>query len=192
VIKATRSALLSVLILSMFPPTSFAFNNVRKIFRYEDPVTRTPKYGVVEGDTVYKMGAIKSIKKLSHLIDTNSLNRLSDYEKIDNPKKFFKKVKLLTPIPEPKQQIAVALNYVNHREESRLKDQVFFPKFSKLTPWNSKVNLYADKKGLLDYEVEWAFVLKKEINRRNIHSLNKSNIAEYIGGPRLQERWPVL
>ena len=98
--------------------------------------------------------------------------------------KFFKpeNIDYQVPFPEPRQKIAVALNYYKHAEESNLNKIVYFPKLTKLTTWNEPVLHFGDGKGLLDYEVEWGFLLSRDIEVSDLDEINEENIDKYIAG----------
>lgn len=81
------------------------------------------------------------------------------------------------PIPEPCHHLAVGLNYSDHVEESKMKrpkEPLVFPRLCTLSKSVAEFSLTVGPWKLLDYEVEWAFVIKHDIDK---HSLPETESA---------------
>jgi 2,4-diketo-3-deoxy-L-fuconate hydrolase len=76
---------------------------------------------------------------------------------------------VLTPVDVITNTIAVATNYPEHKEETKVKiDPILFPKVTNLTTYISKIETKYDY--LLDYEVELGVVYSKDV--KTIEDLN--------------------
>lgn len=89
-----------------------------------------------------------------------------------------KREQILAPIPQPKNIVAVGLNYRDHQEEVDQGDSVYFPKNIPITGPYAPID--RPNGALLDWEVELGIVIRKEIPQGV--KLNAENIDEYIAG----------
>ena len=86
--------------------------------------------------------------------------------------------KILAPFPQPRNIVAIGLNYAAHNEEVDLDDSVLFPKNVALTGAYAPVERPAGS--LLDWEVELAYVIRKEIPPGT--EFTETNVTDYIAG----------
>ena len=95
---------------------------------------------------------------------------------------------LAAPIPDPRQVLAIGLNYREHADEANLAhpdDLVVFTKFaSSLAGPNVTVTLPSDK---VDYETELVVVIGREVHEADLGTANRA-IAGYAVGQDLSER----
>ncbi|OFZ37154.1 MAG: hypothetical protein A2504_00600 [Bdellovibrionales bacterium RIFOXYD12_FULL_39_22] len=150
-----------------------AENSMRQYFRYQDQADGGEKLGYLLEGRAYTLGDCLDIDSFLHLLQ-NEQARASSID--------FDIEQLIVPIPQPRQQIAVALNYEDHQSESHLSKMVFFPKLTKLTTWNTPVVHYGAGRSLLDYEVEWGFLLSRDIDSEEVKKITEDNIINYVAG----------
>jgi 2-keto-4-pentenoate hydratase/2-oxohepta-3-ene-1,7-dioic acid hydratase in catechol pathway len=92
-----------------------------------------------------------------------------------------KKSNILPPLIVPPQNIvAMGLNYPEHQKEVKMTNAVVFSKW--VTPTSAYQDIMSQKSSLLDWEVELAFIVKKEINRFNVQKITAQNIHQYVWG----------
>lgn len=91
----------------------------------------------------------------------------------------------IVPIIEPRNHLAVGLNYRSHIGETHLKAPVLpiiFPRTCHLSAWDENVEISHLSYGLIDYEVEWAIVLRKDFSLLDSQRICAGNADAYIAG----------
>jgi 2-keto-4-pentenoate hydratase/2-oxohepta-3-ene-1,7-dioic acid hydratase in catechol pathway len=144
---------------------------------------RTLIYPISDFDVEYKsmIDLIKNItdKERQHLV-----------KQLDDPKYAglpVEDVKLLAPIPNPRDIIAVSQNYVTHvMETCRLNGveyvrpeycSYFWRRVNRAIPHNGNICLHAGISSMMDYEVELAVVIGKECSR-----VTEKDALDYVFG----------
>ncbi len=154
---------------------------IKKYFRFIDTETNSTELAMTDGEKVCRLGPCETIDAFFDLIQKASWNPLEG----ETFEAFLEGHGLATPIVEPEHHLALALNYHNHVEETQLASRplpIVFPRKCSPTPWNQAIQLTGTHVALLDYEVEWAIVLKKDINAAEARSITKDNAIDYIAG----------
>jgi 2-keto-4-pentenoate hydratase/2-oxohepta-3-ene-1,7-dioic acid hydratase in catechol pathway len=151
-----------------------ASSKIDQFFRYQSEHHQQVHLGVKRGAKSFDLGPCDSLDSFLSLVKRGKSGS-SRAIKLDSEK-------LLVPIPQPLQKTAVALNYQDHQDETHLKELLLFPKLSPLTSWNTPVVYRGSKEQLLDYEVEWGFMLAQDIDRSTLKKITEKNITDYVAG----------
>ncbi len=170
--------LVSLFIVMIFSNVLYGDTMVNQYFRYKDN-EKHHRLGVKKENKYYDLGICNNIDQFLKLISYTTISFKIEDNRLLDPNKIVFDV----PFPLPSQIVAAALNFSDHQDETNIHIKpIFFPKFSQLT--NFKQNIILDKKvtSLLDYEVEWGFLIKKDINKDELSSIKSDNLEEYIAG----------
>ncbi len=85
---------------------------------------------------------------------------------------------ILPPLPQPKNILAVGMNYTDHNDEVDQSDTVYFSKNVAVT--GPYADIIRPNGALLDWEVELGVILRKSIPRDT--KITQKNISDYVAG----------
>jgi 2-keto-4-pentenoate hydratase/2-oxohepta-3-ene-1,7-dioic acid hydratase in catechol pathway len=104
----------------------------------------------------------------------------------------FERAAIESPIPQPRQIVAVGMNYADHNEEVGIEDVIVFPKnLSVSGPYDS---IPRPPGALLDWEVELAIVVRKKITSETKLTVDNSNqyLAGFLIANDVTDRVPII
>lgn len=147
-----------------------------------NPTEQTP----TEAIRIDRKLGIKSDITAAELFSKATQQRICEFsnaakaqpEEFSSERAKIKQAELLPPIPQPKNIIAVGLNYAVHNEEVGVDSLVLFPKNTGLTSAFSKIE--RPDGSLLDWEVELGIVFRRNFGPEA--KVTAENISDYIAG----------